>query len=87
MTDFSFHSIQTLTSLILDSNKIGAEGTQHLTDALRINTVGRFFHSLRSHTRCLHSTQTLITLHLGANEIGSEGAEYLANALRIDVVR
>jgi hypothetical protein len=33
------HSPQTLTTLSLNGNKIGAEGTKHLSDALEQNTV------------------------------------------------
>ena len=37
---FRYYEIQTLTTLQLDQNNIGAEGAQHLANALRKNRVG-----------------------------------------------
>ncbi|MBL8820829.1 MAG: hypothetical protein JNL58_32745, partial [Planctomyces sp.] len=37
------HTTQTLTTLHLDYNNIGAEGAQHLASALQVNTVRLIF--------------------------------------------
>ena len=77
---------QTLTELNLSSNKIGATGAEHLSAALRNNTVSRIFSSSTQKTQIDFFTQTLNTLNLGDNEIGEKGAEHLSAALRNNTV-
>ncbi|MBL8820828.1 MAG: hypothetical protein JNL58_32740 [Planctomyces sp.] len=50
------HTTQTLTTLNLDSNKIGAEGAQHLASALQVNTVRLIFSPF-------HHSSTILTPH------------------------
>jgi Ran GTPase-activating protein (RanGAP) involved in mRNA processing and transport len=77
---------QTLTTLDLSDNEIGADGAQHLADALRNNTVTVILHSSISYMHLYFCTQTLTTLDLSDNEIGADGAQHLADALRNNTV-
>jgi Ran GTPase-activating protein (RanGAP) involved in mRNA processing and transport len=80
------HFIQTLTTLDLEDNYIGAVDAQHLAVALRNNTVTLILSSSISYT-CLHFfTQTLTTLNLGQNRLGAVGAQHLADGLRTNTV-
>ncbi|CAF1572133.1 unnamed protein product, partial [Adineta ricciae] len=90
---FSLHttSIQTLTTLNLYYNKIGAEGAQHLANALRTNTTlttldlscNRIGAEGAQHlANALRTNTTLTTLDLYKNEIGAEGAQHIADSLR-----
>ena len=63
---------QTLTTLDLHWNQIGALGAQHLADALRNNTVTLILSYSISYTHLHFFTQTLTTLHLGDNQIGQK---------------
>ena len=93
----AFYFIQTLTTLNLSSNQIGAEGAQHLSDALLHNTVRQnhlFFLSLSlslllllSYPTAFYFIQTLTTLNLYDNQIGAEGAQHLSDALLHNTVR
>ena len=77
---------QTLTTLRLPVNQIGAVGAQHLADALRNNTVTRILSSSFSYTHLHFFTQTLTTLNLNNNQIGDKGAQHLADASRNNTV-
>jgi hypothetical protein len=79
------HFIQTLRQLNVEYNEIGAEGAQHLSDALGTNIVGHtlFIH----HSTLSHFIQTLTQLSLRGNGIGDEGAQHLGDALRSYIVR
>ena len=74
---------QTLTTLNLWNNQIGAVGAQHPADALRNNTVTRILSSSISYTHVHFFTQTLTTLDLGGNQIGDKGAQ---DCVKDDVV-
>ncbi len=79
---------QTLTTLDLGSNRIGAQGAEHLANALQQNIVWLFTSlDLLCNLFIHHSPQTLTTLDLGSNRIGAQGAEHLANALQQNMVR
>jgi Ran GTPase-activating protein (RanGAP) involved in mRNA processing and transport len=74
---------QTLTTLSLDNNLIGATGAQYLANALQQNKViqaSAFFFFTH------YFLQTLITLNLSSNKIGAEGAQHLANTLQTNNV-
>ena len=83
---------QTLTQLylfsLLQSNQIGDKGAEHLSSALRNNTVSRIFSSssTQKKTQIDFFTQTLTQLNLGSNQIGEKGAEHLSSALRNNTV-
>jgi hypothetical protein len=77
---------QTLTTLRLQHNQIGALGAQHLADALRNNTVTLILSSSLSYPHLHFFTQTLTTLDLGENQIGDLGAQHLVDALRNNMV-
>ena len=76
---------QTLTRLDLSWNKIGAQGAQHLANALQINKVTTllllidptFAHPYHRHSPHLISPGI---------KLGDEGAQHLANALQINKV-
>ena len=74
---------QTLNTLDLGGNQIGAEGAKDVADALRVNRVSPIF---SSSTQIDFFTQTLNTLDLGYNKIGDEGAKCLSDALRVNRV-
>ena len=74
---------QTLTTLDLYLNEIGAEGARHLADTLQINKVRLISYPLIAD---FHLNQTLTTLLLIDNQIGNEGAQHLANALQTNRV-
>ena len=76
---------QTLTELNLDANQIGHKGAEHLSAALRNNTVSRIFSSTQK-TQIDFFTQTLKELSLDINQIGEKGAEHLSAALRNNTV-
>jgi hypothetical protein len=69
------HFIQTLTTLDLSRNHIEAQGAQHLSDALRNNTVRQILSSsiiqlfLISYRHSLHSTSLVITSKLKGRNI------------------
>ncbi|CAM4793083.1 unnamed protein product [Rotaria magnacalcarata] len=80
----------TLTTLNLERNNIGAEGAQHLAQALHNNTALTILNlqfnniddeAVRHLAQELHKHTTLTTLNLGGNDIGAEGAQHLAEAL------
>ncbi|CAF1629918.1 unnamed protein product, partial [Adineta ricciae] len=80
-----------LTTLNLNSNKIGAKGAQHIADALRTNTTlttldldynGIGAKGAKHIAHALRTNTTLATLNLRRNEIGDEGAQHIVNALR-----
>ena len=77
----SFHHLhlftQTLTTLNLSHNQIGAVGAQHLADALRHNTVSLFLSCSTSFHHLHLFTQTLTTLNLSGNLIGDDYARRL----------
>jgi Ran GTPase-activating protein (RanGAP) involved in mRNA processing and transport len=75
---------QTLTTLSLDNNLIGAAGAQYLANALQQNKVTKAsaFFFFFTH----YFLQTLITLNLNSNKIGAEGAQHLANTLKTNNV-
>ena len=77
---------QTLTELNLRHNQIGDKGAEHLSAALRNNTVSRIFSSSTENTQIDFFTQTLTVLNLCWNQIGDKGAEHLSAALRINTV-
>ena len=79
-------SSQTLTTLHLQGNDIGAAGAQHLGEALRVNQVRHWRWSF-SDVLCPPSSQTLTTLDLQYNSIGDAGAQYLGEGLRVNQVR
>jgi hypothetical protein len=80
--------IQTLTTLNLYNNRIGVQGAQHLSDALRHNTVKqRVSSSSFTHPTVSYFTQTLTTLGLNFNQIGVQGAQHLSDTLRQNTVR
>ena len=60
-------SSQTLTTLYLSSNSIGAAGAQHLGEALRVNQVRHWRWSFPN-VLCPPSSQTLTTLNLQRND-------------------
>ncbi len=66
---------QTLTTLNLGYNQIGAVGAQHLAGALRNNTVTLILSSSLSYPHLHFFTQTLTTRYLAGNKIGDNGAE------------
>jgi Ran GTPase-activating protein (RanGAP) involved in mRNA processing and transport len=74
---------QTLTTLALVGNQIGAQGAEHLANALQKNKV-TLFTPLNFLCNCafINFPQTLRTLKLYNNKIGAQGAEHLANALQ-----
>ena len=55
---------QTLTTLNLGGTQIGALGAQHISDALRNNTVTLILASSIEYTHARFFTQTLTTLDL-----------------------
>ena len=67
-------------------NKIGDKGEEHLSAALRNNTVSRVFFSSTQKTQIDFFTQTVTELCLGWNQIGDKGAEDLSAALRNNTV-
>ena len=77
---------QTLTELNLGLNEIGEKGAEHLSAALRNNTVSRIFSSSTQKTQKDFFTQTLNTLELRRNQIGAKGVEHLSAALRTNTV-
>jgi uncharacterized membrane protein len=77
---------QTLITLHLSSNKIGAVGAQHFADVLRINTVILILSSSISYAYLHFLTQTLTTLDLSYNQIAAVGAQHLADTLRNNTV-
>jgi hypothetical protein len=80
--------LQALTTLDLGSNRIGAQGAEHLANALQQNIVWLFTSlDLLCNLFIHHSPQTLTTLDLGSNRIGAQGAEHLVNALQQNIVR
>ena len=73
--------------LDLSVNKITDQGVQHLSHAVRNNTVTIILSSFISYIIDLNLLlQTLTTLDLGLNRIGPIGAQYLASALRSNMV-
>jgi hypothetical protein len=52
------HSLQTLTTLVLASNRISDGGAQHLANALQNNTVSHIFHSSISFLRSFFTIDT-----------------------------
>ena len=77
---------QTLNVLNLQLNHIGEKGAEHLSAALRNNTVSRIFSSSTQKTQIDFFTQTLTKLNLWNNQIGDKGAEHLSAALRNNTV-
>ncbi|CAF3482579.1 unnamed protein product [Adineta steineri] len=84
---------QTLTTLDLGWNQIGAKGAQDLANALRINktltTLDLGWNRIgdqgaQNLANALQINKTLTTLDLGWNQIGAKGAQDLANALQIN---
>ena len=76
---------QTLTSLNLQHNTIGADGARHLADTLKTNTVNIIFiFSLHLHLFLI--TQVLTILNLEDNGIGDNGMQYLGDALKTNTV-
>ncbi len=84
---YSYHSIQTLTTLCLLNSKITVYGAQCLANALEFNTVGEILIRSLSHIYVCHLIKTLETLDLDWNKVGVQGAQYLANALQYNKVR
>ena len=79
--------VQTLTMLDLSVNKITDQGVQHLSHAVRNNTVTIISSSFISYIIDLHLLlQTLITLNLRRNTIGVVGTQYLADVVRNNTV-
>ena len=74
---------QTLNTLNLFKNQIGAKGAKCLSDAIQVNRVSRIF---SSSTQIDFRTQTLNTLDLEVNEIGAEGAKCLSDAIQVNRV-
>jgi hypothetical protein len=66
-------------------NKIGAQGAQHIANALQINKVTTTLFIIYS-TFTHHLTQTINTLNLEYNQIGDQGAQHIANALQTNKV-
>jgi len=79
--------LQTLITLNLENNQIGAEGARSIAQGLQINQVTYIFSIFASITSFLYSLQTLTTLNLVDNEIGDAGAQSIAQALQINQVR
>ena len=77
---------QTLNTLNLEDNQIGAQGAKDLSDALRVNTVSRIFSSSTQQTQMNFFAQTFNTLYLDDNQIGTQGAKHLYDALRLNRV-
>ena len=78
---YNYFFTQTLSELNLQRNQIGDKGTEHLSAALRNNTVSRIFSPSIQKIQIDFSTQTLTKLSLAWNSIGEKGAEHLADAL------
>ena len=79
--------IQTLTTLDLFNNSIGANGAGDLAEALRVNRV-RWRLLCGLHTSSHEYPQTLTKwLDLYSNGIGGEGAGHLGEALKVNQVR
>ncbi|CAF3941382.1 unnamed protein product [Adineta steineri] len=86
---------QTLTTLNLEHNEIGAKGAQDLANALQINKTLTTLNIYNSQigaegathlANALEINETLTTLNLGWNKIGDQGARNLANALQVNKV-
>jgi hypothetical protein len=77
---------QTLTTLNLDDNEIGALGVQHLSEALKHNTVSQVVVYICVVLVFLLISQTLTTLNLNGDQIGAVGAQHLNEALRHNTV-
>jgi len=82
-----FYLSQTLTTLNLERNEIGAEGAQAIAQALEKNQVREIFRFFISISQLFYLSQTLTALHLGWNGIGAEGAQAIAQALERNQVR
>ena len=72
---------QILIELNLGYNQIGGKGAEHLSAALRNNTMSRIFSSSTQKTQIDFFTQTLTELDLWNNQIEDKGAEDLSAAL------
>ncbi|CAF1091081.1 unnamed protein product [Adineta ricciae] len=86
----SYERYRTLTKLDLSSNRIGAEGTRHIGDALPTNmTLTKLDLSsnqigaegTRHIGDALPTNMTLTKLDLSSNQIGAEGARHIGDAL------
>jgi hypothetical protein len=73
---------QTLTTLNLENNQIGAVGAQNLADALQNNMVTLILSSSISYTHPHFFTQTLTTLKLWRNEIGEKVLDHVEELLK-----
>jgi hypothetical protein len=78
--------MQTLTTLILAYNPLGALGTKYLADALETNSVTSLFIHISHNYLYSLIEQTLTTIDLRANKIGPEGVKYLSDALQKNTV-
>ena len=87
MISHPFYSSQTLTTLDLQFNKIGAKGTQAIAQALTRNQVRYIFSFFILISHLFYSSQTLNTLHLQHNQIGADGAHAIGQALERNQVR
>ena len=85
-SDHVCHASKTLTTLNLDSNRLGTKGASWLDSALRVN---RWAHrwTVTSFDDVCHPSKTLTTLDLRGNAIGAKVAKWLDNALRVNQVR
>ena len=81
MISHPFYSSQTLTTLDLQFNKIGAKGTQAIAQALTRNQVRFIFSFFISISHLFYSSQMLTTLTFNGNQIGTEGAHAIGQAL------
>jgi Ran GTPase-activating protein (RanGAP) involved in mRNA processing and transport len=81
-----YHSTQTLITLNLSGNNVGAEGVRHMAHALQSNIVSKFFPH-QSDAKDYLSIQTLTVLNLENNGIVAEGAQHVTNALESNTVR
>jgi hypothetical protein len=75
------HSIQTITTLNLRSNKISVKGARHLANGLQQNTVRLIFYFSISY---LPVSLILTMINLQNNEIRTVGAQDLINDMEID---
>ena len=82
------HSIQTLRTLSLRSNKLSAEGGKSLADALKTNQVWSILYcDTLACFLCIFPFQTLQTLNLPHNKLHAEGLNHLADGLKVNQVR
>jgi len=81
-----FYLSQTVTTLNLAMNTIGAIGARAISQALEINQVEWIFRFFISINHLFYLSQTLTTLDLTRNQIGDAGARAICRALKTNQV-